>query len=101
MKDSIRRKLEKLAERHEEVSHLLADPGVNADNNKFRELSMEYSRLDPVVARYRAYLELLNERVSAQEVAEGAENALRDLGRKELASLTARLDREEEELAKL
>ena len=51
MKDSIRRKLEKLAERHEEVSHLLADPGVIADTNKFRELSMEYSRLDPVVAR--------------------------------------------------
>jgi peptide chain release factor 1 len=93
MKDSIRRKLEKLAERHEEVSHLLADPGVIADTNRFRELSMEYSRLDPVIARYRAYLELLSERTSAQEMAEGADN--------ELASLTARLEREEEELAKL
>ena len=54
MKDSIRRKLEKLAERLEEVSHLLAEPGVIADTNKFRELSMEYSRLDPVVARNSA-----------------------------------------------
>ncbi|HEX4971821.1 MAG TPA: PCRF domain-containing protein, partial [Steroidobacteraceae bacterium] len=101
MKDSIRRKLEKLAERHEEVSHLLADPGVIADTNRFRELSMEYSRLDPVIARYRAYLELLSERTSAQEMAEGADNELRELGREELASLTARLEREEEELAKL
>jgi len=101
MKDSIRRKLEKLAERLEEVSHLLADPGVIADNNKFRELSMEYSRLDPVVTRYRAYLELLAERVSAQEMAEGADNELRELGREELGSLNARLEREEEELAKL
>jgi peptide chain release factor 1 len=101
MKDSIRNKLEKLAERHEEVSHLLADPGVIADTNKFRELSMEYSRLDPVVARYRAYLELLNERTHAQEMADGADSELRELGREELASLSARLEREEEELAKL
>jgi peptide chain release factor 1 len=101
MKDSIRRKLEKLAERLEEVSHLLADPGVIADNAKFRELSMEYSRLDPVVERYRAYLSLLDERTSAQELADGADNELRELGREELASLNARLEREEEELAKL
>ena len=101
MKESIRRKLEKLAERLEEVSHLLADPGVIADTNKFRELSMEYSRLEPVVTRYRAYLELLHDRTSAQEMAEGADNELRELGREELASLTARLEREEEELAKL
>jgi len=101
MKDSIRRKLERLAERLEEVSHLLADPGVIADTNKFRELSMEYSRLDPVVMRYRAYLELLAERTSAQEMAEGADNELRELGREELGSLNARLEREEEELAKL
>ena len=101
MKDSIRRKLERLAERLEEVSHLLADPGVIADTNKFRELSMEYSRLDPVVMRYRAYLELLAERTSAREMAEGADNELRELGREELDSLNARLEREEEELAKL
>ncbi len=101
MKDSIRRKLERLAERHEEVSHLLADPGVIAETNKFRELSMEYSRLDPVVARYRAYLSLLDERASAQEMADGADNELRELGREELASLNARLEREAEELAKL
>ena len=72
-----------------------------ADTNKFRDLSMEYSRLEPVVTRYRAYLELIGERQSAQEMAEGADNELRELGREELASLIARLEREEEELAKL
>src|SRR4029453_3008890 len=101
MKDSIRRKLEKLAERLEEVSHLLADPGVIADNNKFREFSMEFPRLDPVVTRYRAYLELLNERTSAQEMAEGADNELRELGREELASLAGRLEGAEEGIAKV
>ena len=45
MKDSIRRKLEKLDERFEEISRLLSDAGVIARQNQFRELSMEYSRL--------------------------------------------------------
>ena len=48
MTPSLRRKLEALAERHEEVGRLLADPGVLADNNRFRTLSREYSQLDPV-----------------------------------------------------
>ncbi|MGB0712574.1 MAG: peptide chain release factor 1, partial [Gammaproteobacteria bacterium] len=43
MKDSIRAKLENLVERHEEVGHLLSDPEVMADNDRFRDLSREYA----------------------------------------------------------
>src|SRR5471032_1822843 len=86
MKDSIRRKLEKLDERFEEISRLLSDPGVISRQNQFRELSMEYSRLGPLVARYRGFVALegdiatalelhmdeelseLNERVAAEEL---------------------------------
>jgi peptide chain release factor 1 len=101
MKDSIRLKLEKLAERHEEVSALLADPDVIGSSDKFRELSMEYARLEPVVARYREYLSLLQEKASAQEMADGNDAEMQELGREELASLNARIDHESEELAKL
>jgi peptide chain release factor 1 len=101
MKDSIRLKLEKLAERHEEVSALLADPDVIGSGDKFRELSMEYARLEPVVTRYREYLSLLEEKASAQEMAEGSDAEMRELGREELGSLNARIDHESEELAKL
>jgi peptide chain release factor 1 len=101
MKDSIRIKLERLAERHEEVSHLLADPAVIGDTTKFRELSMEYSRLDPVVARYRDYQGSLAERAHALEMAEGSDTELRELGREELTQLDARLESEQQELAKL
>jgi len=45
MKDSIRRKLEKLDERFEEISRLLSDPDVISRQNQFRELSMEYAKL--------------------------------------------------------
>jgi peptide chain release factor 1 len=99
MKDSIRIKLERLAERHEEVSALLADPAVIGDSNKFRDLSVEYSKLDPVVARYRAYLASVDERKHAREMAEGDDPEMRELGQEELASLNARIEKEEAELA--
>ena len=101
MKDSIRNKLEKLVERHEEVSGLLADPQIIADNDKFRELSMEYARLEPVVTRYRDYQRLLTERAQAQEMVDGADADLRELGQEELKSLEARIEGESGELAKL
>ena len=101
MKDSIRNKLERLADRHEEVSALLADPAVIGDTNKFRDLSVEYSKLDPVVERYRDYLGTLAERTQAREMAEGddAGNARARPGRARPASTRASSG-EEEELAK-
>jgi peptide chain release factor 1 len=48
MTPSIRRKLESLAERHEEIGLLLAQPDVINDSNRFRELSREYAQLEPV-----------------------------------------------------
>jgi peptide chain release factor 1 len=101
MKDSIRNKLEKLVERHEEVGALLSDPAVIADTNKFRELSVEYSRLEPVVTRYREYQGLLREREHAKEMMEGDDPELKELGREEYSALGARIEEEETELAKL
>src|SRR5260221_13601134 len=71
MKDSIRHKLEKLDERFEEISRLLSDPGVISRQNQFRELSMEYSRLGPLVARYRGYVALEGDIATAVELAMG------------------------------
>jgi peptide chain release factor 1 len=101
MKESIRRKLETLVERHEEVSGLLADPAIISDTQKFRELSMEYARLDPVATRYRNHLVMLSERTHAQEMADGADPELSELGREELATLEGSIESEEAELAKL
>src|ERR1022692_3225637 len=68
MKDSIRRKLEKLAERFEEISRLLSDPGVIARQNEFRELSMEYSKLSPLVDRYHHFVALEGDVATAREL---------------------------------
>jgi peptide chain release factor 1 len=68
MKDSIRRKLEKLAERFEEISRLLSDPGVIARQTQFRELSMEYSKLAPLIERYQRFVGLEADLATAREL---------------------------------
>ena len=91
MKDSIRRKLEKLAERFEEISRLLSDPGVISRQNQFRELSMEYARLSAVVERYRQFAALEGDVQIATEL---------DMP-EELAQLGTRLAGLEQELQRL
>jgi peptide chain release factor 1 len=68
MKDSIRGKLEKLDERFEEISRMLSDPGVIARQNQFRELSMEYSKLSPLIDRYQKFVRLEADAGTAREL---------------------------------
>jgi peptide chain release factor 1 len=91
MKDSIRRKLERLTERYEEIGRLLSQPEVIAQQNQFRELSMEYSKLGPIVERYRGFLALEGDAATAREL---------DMA-EESAELGARLLNEELELQRL
>src|SRR5712692_5473609 len=101
MKDSIRRKLEKLDERYEEISRLLSDAGVIARQNQFRELSMEYSRLGPLVERYRRFIALERDLSFARELSSGEDAETKAMGEEELADLAPRIAAEELELQRL
>jgi peptide chain release factor 1 len=101
MKDSIRRKLEKLDERFEEISRLLSDAGVISRQNQFRELSMEYARLGGLVERYRRFIGFEGDAAIARELADDPDPATRAMGEEELAELNPRLLAEELELQRL
>ena len=101
MKDSIRRKLEKLDERFEEISRLLSDPGVIGRQNQFRELSMEYSKLSPLIDRYRRFLALEADLSTASELKLDKDPATQTMGQEEFDELTPRLAAEELELQRL
>ena len=95
MTPSIRRKLETLAERHQEVAMLLAQPEVINDNARFRDLSREYAQLEPLTASLHAYDEAGKALAAAQALLEDAE--MRELAASEIADLESRreaLDRE-------
>ena len=54
MKESIRQRLQKLSDRFEEVGRLLATDEVAGGSQQFRDLSMEYARLEPLAVRFRS-----------------------------------------------
>jgi peptide chain release factor 1 len=101
MKDSIRRKLEKLDERYEEISRLLSEPGVIGRQNQFRDLSMEYAKLGPLVDRYRRFVALESDVATAEELSVDEDQATQALGREELGQLVPRIAAEELELQRL
>jgi peptide chain release factor 1 len=101
MKESIRRKLERLDERFEEISRLLSDAGVIGRQNQFRELSMEYARLGPLIERYRRFVALEGDAAIALELAQDADPATKGLGEEELAEINPRIGAEELELQRL
>ena len=98
MKDSIRRKLERLTDRYQEVGRLLADPSLAGGSTQFRDLSVEYARLEPIAQRFRLYRDTEREAEHARELAEGSDADLRALGAEEVTALSARLAHENEAL---
>ena len=89
MLPSLRRKLEALLERREELERLLADPAVMSDNERFRNLSREFSQLDPVAVGLAAEAQAQRDLVAAEAMREDPE--LGELAEEEIASAQARL----------
>ncbi len=85
MTPSIRRKLEQLSERHQEVAMLLAQPDALSDQNRFRTLSKEYAQLEPVSAALANYNALTQSLDAAQAMLKDPE--MRDLAVEEIAEL--------------
>jgi peptide chain release factor 1 len=92
MTPTLRRKLEALAERREELERLLADPGVLADNDRFRNYSREFAQLEPVVTALAEETKAKRDLAAAEamrsdpELSELAEEEI-ELARKRLAQL--------------
>jgi peptide chain release factor 1 len=101
MKASIRTKLEKTTERFEEVGRLLADPSLAGGSSEFRDLSMEYARLEPVAAAFRDFLHLERQQQAARGLAADADPEMRQMGEEEVRRLDAQLVHSDEALGLL
>ena len=91
MNPTIVRKLEALAERHQELQALLADPQTINDNDRFRSLSREYHQLQAVVTAFADYQQAEQDLVTASELANSDDAELRELAEEELRSGKERL----------
>ncbi|MCB1756768.1 MAG: PCRF domain-containing protein, partial [Gammaproteobacteria bacterium] len=86
MKESIRERLQQISERHEEIAALLGDAEVIGDQNRFRDLSREYSAIDPVVQTFERYKETLGDLESANEMAKDTDQQMREMAQEEIES---------------
>ncbi|KEY91654.1 peptide chain release factor 1 [Candidatus Photodesmus blepharus] len=68
MKASILTKLEMLLERYKEIQYLLSDPSVISNQNRFRILSKEYSRLEEISRCFQEYQQAQENFSSLQEM---------------------------------
>ncbi len=84
MKSSIKKKLEFLVDRHEEIGVLLSTPSVIGNQNEFRELSKEYAELEPVVSCFKQYQEALQAILSAMELQKDADLEIQQMAEEEL-----------------
>ena len=90
MKDSLIIKLEALADRHQEVSALLGDAETAADQNRFRDLSKEFSHLNEVVSHYQQWMHLGNTLADARQMQDDPDAELRELASEEALEAEAR-----------
>ncbi|WP_369940064.1 peptide chain release factor 1 [Xanthomonas medicagonis] len=99
MTPTLRRKLEALAERREELERLLSSPEVVGDNARFRDYSREFAQLEPVATA------LADEAAAKADLAAAeamrADPELRELADEEIAAAQARLAALDEQLALL
>ncbi|VAW57811.1 Peptide chain release factor 1 [hydrothermal vent metagenome] len=101
MKDSIRQKLEILCERHEEIGVLLGDPDIISNQNKFRELSVEYSQLEPVTKTFTHFQSAEEDMAAADEILQENDAEMREMASEEKKDAKLRTETLELELQKL
>ena len=84
MKTSIRERLTQVSERYEEIGLLLSDPSVFSDQNRFRDLSMEYSQLEPVVQAWSQWQTAAESIEEAQQMLQESDPELHEMAAEEL-----------------
>jgi peptide chain release factor 1 len=101
MKDAIRSRLERVADRRAELERMLSDPAVLGNSTRFRELSMEFARIDPVVQGLARLTGRERELAAARALATDPDPGLRALAQQEVAALERATAADETELERL
>jgi peptide chain release factor 1 len=101
VKDSIRLRLEQASERLQELDHLLAEPSIHNDNQRFRVLSKEHAHLTPLVGSWQAFLQCEQDLKDAFDWIDSGDSELKSMAQEELPSLKAKLETLEQDLRTL
>lgn len=98
MNENLRRKLQTLVERHEEIEGLLADPQVISDSERFARLSREYAKLEPLVRTLADYEQAESDLAAGEEMAAESDAEMRRMAEEEIADARERIESLEQSL---
>ena len=92
-------RLRSLLKRHEEVTLLIQDPDLVKDQNRYRNIMKEYSRLSEIAAIQNGIGELTRQTADAKAlVQEEKDGEMRELAKEELKELETRLKDAEDKI---
>lgn len=98
MKKSLELKLQQMHERFQEVSRLLSEASVIANQNQFKQLSKEYAQLEPIATCYSEYLAATENLLSLQALTTEDDPDLALLAAEELEKIKEDIQQLDEEL---
>ena len=98
MLPSIHARLQQAQERHEEIAMLLATQEVMADQNQFRDLSVEYSQLEPIVMNWTNWQQASQSIEEAHAMLKSKDAEMHELATDELADATEKQQAIEKQL---
>ena len=101
MEESMYQRLEIAVKRLAEIDEELSNEDVMKDIAHFRELSKERANLDPQVEAFNRFKKATEELAEAKEMAKDSDPELAEMGKEEVKSLEAELDRLTDELKEL
>ena len=101
MNPSLLNKLEHLGEREEEINALLAESDAFENRDRYRDLTIELSDIEPVVRLYREFRSIGAELDQTREMLRDGDPEIRELAGQELPRLTEELESTEARLQTL
>ncbi|HPD01970.1 MAG TPA: PCRF domain-containing protein, partial [Clostridia bacterium] len=90
-------RLEEMKLRSQKIAEELAEPGIAADQSRFKALTKELASLSDVVEAYDEYTKIRNDLAELFALSEKDED-FRALAKDEIAELKARLEETEQKL---
>ena len=86
----LRRRLDGVEGRYEELERKVSEPETTSDRNRIREVGQELASLAPIVETIRSLRDTEKRLAEAQQLSEGDDTDMRDLALQEVADLTAK-----------
>jgi peptide chain release factor 1 len=91
-------KLRSIHDRFINIEESLGDPDIISDMDKFKKINKEYKELLPIIAIYKEYANLLENRDEAKSMMQDTDEEMRNMAKDEFYTLDSNINKLEEDI---